>query len=249
MKSGKETENAVRFALETGYRHIDTAAMYGNEQEVGKAVKNSGITREEIFVTTKVWNSDHGYNRTLRAFDESMRRLDIGYIDLYLIHWPVSGLRLETWKALQKLYADGKCRSIGVSNFTIRHLNELMASFDIVPAVNQVEFHAYLYQKNLLEYCNSKGIIVESYCPITRGKRLNDKRLEAIAGKYSKTPAQVLIRWTLQKGTVTLPKSTHENRIRENFNIFDFELSIEDMNEIDSFNEDYRITWDPTNIV
>jgi len=247
-KAGKETINAVRYALDIGYRHIDTAALYVNEKDVGLAVKQSGIAREEIFITTKVWNSDHGYNKTIKAFDESLRKLDSEYIDLYLIHWPVPELRSETWKALEKIYGDGKAKAIGVSNYTIHHLEELLKSCEIVPAVNQVELSPYLQQPELMKYCKEKGIIVEAYSPLTRGKKFNDKRLINLAIKYSKSPAQILIHWALQYETVVLPKSAHQERINENADVFDFEISNEDMDYLKSFDEDFRIAWDPSGL-
>ncbi len=248
INSGKETEEAVLCALKTGYRLIDTAQIYGNEESVGKALHKSGIKREEVFITTKLWNSDHGYKSAIVACEGSLKRLGLSYIDLYLIHWPVTGLRNETWKAMEALLEEGKCRAIGVSNYTIRHLDELLSGSSVVPAVNQVEFSSYLYQKALLEFCCSRGIQLEAYSPLTRGLKLGDSRLVSIANKYCKNTAQILIRWVLQRGIVAIPKSSKEENIRDNANVFDFTISPEDMRVLDSFNEDLRIGWDPSTV-
>ncbi|MFW5702259.1 MAG: aldo/keto reductase [Bacteroidota bacterium] len=248
IRQGDDTFEAALHALKTGYRHIDTAAMYGNEAGVGRAVRESGIPREEIFITTKVWNSDQGYEPTLRAFDESLAKLKMDYVDLYLIHWPVSGKRTDTWKALQNLYSTGRAKSVGVSNFTIRHLDELADNFESTPAVNQVEFHPWLYQRDLLNYCKKNGILLEAYSPLVRAKKFGEPGLKQIAEKYGKTEAQILIRWSIQHGAVPLPKSTHKSRIEENADIFDFEIDMEDMIKLDDFDEGYRITWDPSDV-
>jgi diketogulonate reductase-like aldo/keto reductase len=248
MRSGMETQQAVLAALEAGYRLIDTAQMYGNEEDVGIALRKSGIPREEIFITTKLWNSEHGYQKTLNACEESLEKLDLPYVDLYLIHWPVQGLRNETWKAMVTLLEGGKCRAIGVSNYMIRHLEELLAHSDTVPTVNQVEFSPYLYLSDLLEFCRKHKIQLEAYSPLTKGYKLNDQKLANVAKKYSKTPAQILIRWTLQKDVVVIPKSSHKERILENADVFDFEISPDDMKLLDSFNQNMRTSWDPTTI-
>jgi diketogulonate reductase-like aldo/keto reductase len=247
-RPGKETKEAVLYALEIGYRLIDTAAMYENEEAVGEAVRESGIPREEIFITTKLWNSDHGYEKALAAFDESLEKLGLSYIDLYLIHFPVEGLRNQSWKALEKLLEQGKCRSIGVSNYMIWHLEELLKNSSTVPAVNQVEFSPYLYLKDLHEFCNSHNILLESYSPLTKGHKLKDPKLKQIAAKYSRTPAQILIRWALQKEVVVIPKSIKKQRILENATVFDFEITEEDMNLLDSFHQDLRTSWDPSTV-
>ena len=244
---GKETEQAVKWALEAGYRHIDTAKLYANERDVGKAIRDSGIPRDEIFVTTKLWNDDHGYEKTLKAFDKSLKKLNIGYIDLYLIHWPVEKIRKETWKAMEKMYADGKCRAIGISNYMIHHIDELFSYANIIPAVNQVEFSPFLYLKDLHEYCKKHEIRLEAYSPLTRGKKLNDEKLVTLAEKYGKTTAQILIRWALQHELVVIPKSVKKERIYENTNVFDFEISQRDMQNLDSFNDNFRDCWDPSN--
>ncbi|MHA1651080.1 MAG: aldo/keto reductase [Candidatus Helarchaeota archaeon] len=248
MGIGRETQNAVLWALEAGYRLIDTAAIYGNEKAVGKAIKLSGIPREEIFITTKVWNSDQGYRSTIKACEKSLEKLDTSYIDLYLIHWPVERLRIETWRALETLLEDGRCRAIGVSNYMIWHIEELLNHASTIPAINQVEFSPYLYQKALLEFCHSHRIQIEAYSPLTKGVMLNDQKLLSIASRYSKTPAQILIRWALQRNLVVIPKSANKNRIYENSKVIDFEISSEDMKLLDSFNENLRTGWDPSNI-
>jgi diketogulonate reductase-like aldo/keto reductase len=248
MRSGKETQQAVLHALEAGYRLIDTAQMYGNEEDVGQALTKSGIPREEVFITTKLWNSDHGFQKALDACEESLERLGLPYVDLYLIHWPVQGLRNETWKAMQTLLEKGKCRAIGVSNYMIRHLEELLDNSKTIPAVNQVEFSPYLYQKDLLEFCRSHNIQLEAYSPLTKGHKLNDPRLLAIAKKYSKSPAQILIRWVLQKEVVVIPKSSRKERIIENADVFDFAIPLEDIRLLDSFNQSLRTSWDPSTI-
>jgi len=245
---GKETRDAVIHALRTGYRLIDTAAVYGNEEDVGQGISQSNVNRKEIFVTTKLWNDDHGYDKTITAFDRSLKRLNLKYIDLYLIHWPLGKIRNETWKAMEKLLSDGRCRAIGVSNFMVWHLRELLDKTEVVPAVNQVEFSPYLYQQELLEYCSEHGIRLEAYSPLTKGQKLSDPRLVEISTRYSKTPAQVLLRWALQKDTVVIPKSVRRQRIIENADIFDFEIDDHDMEMLDSFNINLRTGWDPSTV-
>ena len=248
ITSGKEAEGAVLNALKAGYRLIDTAEIYGNEESVGKALNKSGIPREEVFITTKLWNSEHGYESAIAACGRSLKRLGLSYIDLYLIHWPVTGLRNETWKAMETLLEEGKCRAIGVSNYMIRHLEEILDNSPTIPAVNQVEFSPYLYQKDLLEFCCSHGIQLESYSPLTRGLKLGDPRLVSIARKYHKSTAQILLRWVLQQGIVAVPKSSKEKHIHDNANVFDFTLSPEDMSVLGSLNENLRIGWDPSTV-
>jgi methylglyoxal/glyoxal reductase len=234
---GEITLRGVRNALKIGYRQIDTAELYGNEKDVGRALRESGIRREDVFITTKVWNSNQGYDSTLYACEGSLGRLGLSYVDLYLIHWPVQGLGDETWRAMIKLLHQGKTRAIGVSNYSIRELNELLDKSDIVPAVNQVEFHPFLYQEELLRFCKNNKIQLEAYSPLTRGKRLNHPNILELAKKYNKTPAQVLIRWSLQHNVVVIPKSIHEARIKENSQVFDFQLEPKDMKLLDSLNE------------
>ncbi|MGA8081615.1 MAG: aldo/keto reductase [Candidatus Nitrosopolaris sp.] len=243
---GKTSERAVSIALKIGYRHIDTASLYGNESDVGKALRQSGLRREEVFITTKVWNSEQGYDTTLQACERSLGRLGLAYVDLYLIHWPVQGKSKETWKAMNKILQQGKARAIGVSNYTIRDLQEILQySKDIVviPAVNQVEFHPFLYQNELLQFCEKINIQLEAYSPLTRAKRLNHPTIVEMAKKYGKTPAQILIRWSLQHDVVVIPKSIHEDRIRENSQVFDFHLQPDDMKLLDSLNENLQTVF------
>jgi diketogulonate reductase-like aldo/keto reductase len=246
--SSWETVEAVGHALRTGYRHIDTATLYGNEREVGEAVRKSRISRDKVFVTTKLWNNDQGRDRAPRAFEESLKELDLGYVDLYLIHWPVKSLRQQSWDALLKLQDQGKYKALGVSNYTIRHLEELLDKSSVVPAVNQVEFHPFLYQKNLLQFCKKHGIQLEAYSPLTKGRRLKDPNLIEVAKKYKKSTAQILIRWCLQHEVVTIPKSSDKKRIEENASVFDFSISDKDMAFLDSLNMGFRSTWDPSDI-
>jgi diketogulonate reductase-like aldo/keto reductase len=243
---GRVTQEAVKFALKVGYRHVDTASLYGNEEDVGRGVRGSGVPREEVFVTTKLWNSDHGYDSALSACERSLRRLGLGYIDLYLIHWPVPELRDETWRALVELQRRGSCRAIGVSNYTIRHLKELLDSSEVVPDVDQVEFNPFLYQEELLQFGESRRIQLEAYSPLTRAKKLRHPVILEVARRYSKSPAQVMIRWGLQHGLVVIPKSTRPERIKENSAVFDFEISSADMSRLDSLSEDLHTVWDPT---
>ncbi len=247
-RPGRETRDAVRWALEDGYRHIDTARIYRNEADVGAAVRASGLAREELFIVTKLWNADQGFDKTRRALDTSLRDLGIDYVDLYLMHWPVTGKRLESWRAMETLLAEGRCRAIGVSNFTGAHLEHLLGAADVVPAVNQVELSPFLYQRELLDVCRRHGIQVEAYSPLTRGRRLSDARLTVIARQHDKTPAQVLIRWSLQHELVVIPKSVHRGRIAENRDVFDFELSADEMARLDGLHEGLRIAWDPSDV-
>jgi len=245
-KSGTECINAVTWALEAGYRHIDTARIYGNEKEVGEAIRNFGIKREEVFITTKLWNDDHGYESALKAFDKSLKTLNTDYIDCYLIHWPVIDKRKESWKALEKIYESGYCKSIGVSNYMIIHLEELFTYANIIPVMNQVEFSPYNYQKDLLVVCKKNNIILEAYSPLTRMKKLDDPRVLPIAEKHNKTNAQVLIRWAIEHDLVVIPKSARKKRIIENADIFNFILDQSDMKILDDLDEGFRCSWDPT---
>jgi diketogulonate reductase-like aldo/keto reductase len=235
---GESTLRAVRYALKIGYRHIDTAWLYGNEGDVGRAILESGIEREEIFITTKVWNSDQGYRSTLAACERSLLRLGLPYVDLYLIHWPVEGQSNDTWKAMIQLLKEGKTRAIGVSNYEIFHLQEILENFDVLPSVNQVEFHPFLYQEKLLEFSKINNIQLAAYSPLTRGQKLDHPTLVGLAKKYGKTSAQLLIRWSLQHGLIVIPKSIRENRMRENIQVFDFQLEETDMKLLNSLNED-----------
>ena len=242
---GEMVQNAVNWALEAGYRHIDTASAYGNEAGVGKAIRSSGIARDSVFVTSKVWNTDQGYESTLAAFDRSLGRLGLDYLDLYLIHWPVAGKYKDTWRALEKLYGEGRIRAIGVSNFLRHHLQDLLQSAEIVPMVNQMEFHPWLVQQDLLEYCHDKGIQYEAWSPLMKGTVAQVPELRELALKYGKTEAQVVLRWDLQKGVVTIPKSANKGRIAANAAIFDFELAPEDMSRLDGLERHHRFGPDP----
>jgi diketogulonate reductase-like aldo/keto reductase len=240
---GKSTVRAVKYAIGIGYRHIDTARIYGNEVDVGRALKESDVKRENIFITTKVWNTDQGYDSTIKAFDASLKRLGLSNIDLYLIHWPVAGKTIETWKAMIKLLKDGKVNSIGVSNYSIGELQETIQNTDVIPTINQVEFHPFIYSKELLQFCVNNSIQLEAYSPLTRGSRLNHNEIVKISKKYNKSSAQILIRWCIQHDLVVIPKSSHENRILENSEVFDFEINQEDMEILDNLNENLRTVF------
>lgn len=246
-QDGEEVINAIHYAVKAGYRSIDTASLYFNETGVGEAIKQCGLPREELFITTKVWNSDQGYESTLAAFEESMKKLDLEYLDLYLIHWPVKEKYKDTWRALEKLYKDGRVRAIGVSNFHQHHLEDLMSVAQVKPMVNQVELHPFLSQVELRAYCQSEGIAIEAWSPLARGRVLQDPTLAELAAKYNKSIPQIVLRWDLQHGIITIPKSVHEQRIIDNADIFDFELSAEDMKKIDSLNRNERTGQNPDN--
>ena len=245
-KDGEEVIHAVKTAVELGYRSIDTAAGYNNEEGVGQAIRECGVARDELFITTKVRNPDQGYESTLKAFEVSRRKLGLDYIDLYLIHWPVAGKYRETWKALIHLQKEGLIKSIGVSNFQIHHLKDIIEDTSVVPVVNQVEFHPLLTQRELLKYANEQGIQLEAWSPLMQGN-LDLPLLKELAGKYDKTPAQIVLRWDLQQGVITIPKSVHADRIRENAGFFDFTLSDEDVKAIEDLNRDHRFGPDPDN--
>ena len=236
IENGSQTFESVSYALEVGYRHIDTAKLYKNEESVGEAINKSGINREEIFLTTKVWDSDRGYDNTLKAFETSLKKLNTDYIDLYLIHWP-KDLNVETWRALERLYKENKVRAIGVSNFKEHHLEKIFKNCEITPMINQVEFHPELTQPELHEFCKSKNIVLEAWSPLMRGKIFSIDLLRELSEIYNKTIPQIVLRWNIQLGVVTIPKSVTKERIRENFNVFDFELSKEHMEKISSLNK------------
>ncbi|MED1787952.1 aldo/keto reductase [Brevibacillus laterosporus] len=251
VEEGSELVSAVKSAIKHGYRSIDTAAIYGNETSVGQAIhegiQETNLPREDLFVTSKVWNADLGYEATLAAFETSLDKLGLEYLDLYLIHWPVKGKYKEAWRALEKLYKDGRVKAIGVSNFQIHHLEDLMEEAEIKPMINQVEFHPYLTQKELITFCRAHDIQMEAWSPLMQGQLLDNPVLQEIANKHGKTVAQVILRWDLQHGVITIPKSTKEHRIVENASVFDFELTKEEMDRIDALNQNHRVGPDPDN--
>ncbi|WLD91567.1 aldo/keto reductase [Alkalihalobacillus sp. AL-G] len=247
VEEGNEVIQSVKWALEAGYRSIDTAAIYRNEEGVGRAIRESGISREDLFITTKVWNKAQGFESTLGAFEKSMNKLGLDYLDLYLIHWPVEGKFKETWKAMEKLYKEGRVKAIGVSNFQVHHLKDLIEDAEIKPMVNQVEFHPHLTQQELRTFCREQNIQMEAWSPLMHGKLLDHPALKEISNKYGKSPAQVILRWDLQHGIVTIPKSVNEHRIHENANLFDFKLTEEEMSRIDGLNRNERFGPDPDN--
>lgn len=249
VEEGEELVRAVKTAIKQGYRSIDTAAVYANEQGVGQGIKEAmletGLAREQLFITSKVWNADLGYEATLAAFETSIGKLGLNYLDLYLIHWPVQGKYKKAWSALEALYAEGKVKAIGVSNFQIHHLKDLMEDARIKPAVNQVELHPRMSQQELRDYCKEQGIQIEAWSPLMQGQLLDEPLLQEIAAKHGKSVAQVILRWDLQHGIVTIPKSTKEHRIRENADVFEFKLTPEDMARIDGLNRNLRVGPDP----
>lgn len=245
VKNGTETVESVKKALEAGYRHIDTAAIYGNEEGVGQAIRESGIPREELFITSKVWNTEQGFEKTLQAYEDSLERLGTEYLDLYLIHWPGTDKYIDTWKALEKLYTDSRVRAIGVSNFHVHHLENLMKHTELKPVINQIELHPRLSQLEIREYCKKHDIKVEAWGPLGQGNLIDEPTINHIADKHGKTAAQVMIRWHLQNDIVVIPKSVTPSRIVENTQVFDFELSLDEMNQIDSLNLGERYGTNP----
>ena len=243
-QSGGQTKKAVLSAISAGYRHVDTAAVYGNEAPVGAALAESGVAREQLFVTTKLWNNDQGYDKALRAFDASLRRLRLEYIDLYLIHWPVPELRLESWRALEQLFADKRVRAIGVSNFLTPHLQELQGKAKVLPATNQIELTPFLQRHETVTLCRKLGITLEAYSPLTRGQRLGHPVVAELAQQIGRSPAQVLLRWGIQQGFVILPKSVTPARIEENAAL-DFELDAAAMQRLDALEEGLVTGWNP----
>ncbi len=252
VENSSELVNAVKVAIKNGYRSIDGAAIYGNEEAMGEGIrqgiKEAGISREDLFITSKVWNADLGYESTIAAYEASLKRLGVDYLDLYLIHWPVEGKYKEAWRALEHLYKEGRVKAIGVSNFQIHHLEDLLKDAEIKPVINQIELHPYLSQKDVREFCKENDIQVEAWSPLMAGNGLleNDV-LKEIAKKYNKTAAQVVLRWDLESDVVTIPKSTNERRLIENIDIFDFSLSKDDIEKIDSLNKNLRVGPDPDN--
>ncbi len=249
LGGGRATVEIVKAALDLGIRSIDTASFYKNEQEVGEGIKESAVFRKEVFVTTKLWNDEHGYDAALKAIEASLRRLDMDYVDLYLIHWPGKDRYIETWKALERLYDEGTVKAIGVSNFQEHHLSRLLSSCNEKPAVNQIELHPRLTQERLREYCKKMGIKVEAWSPLANGRLLNEPTINYIAKKHARTPAQIILRWHVQNEVMVIPKTASRKRLVENTNIFDFRLSMEEMNLIDSLNMNERIGQDPDKMI
>ncbi|MCM3304182.1 aldo/keto reductase [Priestia megaterium] len=251
VEEGPELVNAIKVAIKHGYRSIDTAAIYGNEEGVGQGIreglKEAGISRENVFVTSKIWNSDLGYEATIAAYETSLKKLGLDYLDLYLIHWPVEGKYKEAWRALETLYKEGKVKAIGVSNFQVHHLKDLMEDAEIKPVINQVEYHPRLTQKELQAFCEKHHIQLEAWSPLMQGELLDNEVLTEIANKHNKSVAQVILRWDVQNGIITIPKSTKEHRIVENASIFDFELNKEEIERIDELNQNHRVGPDPDN--
>ncbi|MDO7907543.1 aldo/keto reductase [Paenibacillus sp. JX-17] len=246
---GTEVVEGVKAAIDAGYRSIDTAAIYGNEEEVGRAIRESGVKREDLFITTKLWNDRQGYDSALQTFEESRARLGLDVVDLYLIHWPGKDKYIETWKAFERLYEEGSVRAIGVSNFHVHHLQNLLGNSNVVPAVNQVELHPRLAQRELYEFCREQGIQLEAWSPLAQGQLLENEVIAGIASKYGKSPAQIILRWDIQKEIVTIPKSVTPARIRENADIFNFELTPAEIAQIDELNTNERVGTDPDQLL
>jgi diketogulonate reductase-like aldo/keto reductase len=241
----KQAEQAVETALEIGYRLIDTASMYENEKEIGNAIKNSAVKRAEIFLTTKLNNTDHGYDQALKAFDTSLQLLNQDYVDLYLIHWPIKEGRMDSWRAVERIYQEGRAKAIGVANYTLPFLNELASYSNITPAVNQIEFTPWMFDKATFDYCKQSNIQLQSYSPITRGIKFSDERLKGLCDKYQKTSAQIILNWNIQLGVSTIPKSSQRERLQENFDSVNFTLDAQDVEFMNTFNEGFRICDDP----
>jgi diketogulonate reductase-like aldo/keto reductase len=248
VKNGQDVEQAVATALDLGYRHIDTAVIYRNEEGVGRAVAASGIDRSEIFVTTKVWNSDQGHEPTLQAIDASLERLGMDYVDLYLVHWPKPAHTPETWQAMEEIQASGKAQAIGVSNYLTHHLDQLLEKATVLPSINQIQFHPHLQSPDLVDYCDDRGIVIEAWGPLKRGQVIDDPELAAIAATHGLTVPQVVLRWMLQRGVVTIPKSVTPSRIAENADLYGFELSTDEMAAINAMDRDDRVGAHPDHI-
>lgn len=245
MPSGAATRSLVKEALAVGYRHIDTARVYGNEEDVADGIRDSGLPRDQVFVTTKLWNDDQGYDSTLRAFDAALKRMRLDTIDLYLLHWPVPGKRKESWRALERLRAEGRARAIGVSNFMEHHLEELLGYAHELPSVNQIEVSPFLQQRGVRSLCDRHGIVVEAYSPLTKGARLSHPEVQRVAKSVGRTPAQVLLAWGLHHGLVVLPKSSQRARLAENLAAIDVKLGADEMAALDALEEGLVTGWDP----
>ena len=243
-----ECIESINYALKAGYRHLDTAQVYGNEQFVGKAVAGSKVPRKDIFITTKINVTNFGHEKLLKSFEVSLEKLQTDYVDLLLLHFPVTGLRSKSWKALEQIYADKKAKSIGVSNYTIRHLKKLLEDCKVKPAVNQVELHVFLQQPELVKFCKANDILIEAYSPLAHGKGLDDPVLQKLAKKHGKSTAQIMLRWLVEQGFVVLPKSTQEQRIKENIDLFNFKLDAADKAAIKALDKNMRTCWDPTHV-
>lgn len=250
MDNEKEAYNSVRKAIDLGYRHIDTAKVYENEKPIGRAIRECGVSREELFVTTKLWNEDIANDHAQQAFETSLRKLGLDYIDLYLVHWPIKDKYITVWHEMEKIAQSGKARAVGVSNYLEKHLQEIINLKSMVPAVNQIELHPYLSQKPLVEFCTQYDIKVESWSPLCANKNnlLQERTLKEIGEKYSKTPAQVILRWNIERGLIVIPKSSNPNRQAENIDVFDFALSVADMQKMDALNKDMRVGSDPDKV-
>jgi methylglyoxal/glyoxal reductase len=242
---GPEVKNSIHYALDAGYRLIDTAAFYKNERSVGEAIREHGIARDQVFVTTKLWTDEMDFDQALKAYDASLNRLGMDQVDLYLIHWPVTGKFKQAWKALEKIYSEGRVRAIGISNFLPVHLEQLLPEVEIMPAVNQMEFHPYLIQQDLIDLCTQNQIVYQAWSPIMQGRVFEIPLLKQIGRKYGKNQAQVVLRWDLQRGVATIPKSVNQARVDANANIFNFELTSDDMKAIDTLDCNQRFGYDP----
>lgn len=248
VKNRQECVKTVEEALKLGYRHFDTAQYYGNEEFLGSAISRSKILRKDLFITTKIKNDNQYWRDLIPSFEESLNKLRTDYVDLLLLHFPVTELRRPAWRKMEEVYKSGKAKSIGVSNYTIRHLEELLRETDVKPAVNQVELHVYLQQPELVKFCKKNDIVLEAYSPLAHGYGLDNEVLAAIGKKHGKSPAQVMLRWEIENGFVTLPKTVHTKRLKENMEVFDFKLDKEDMKKLAKLEKDYRTCWDPTHV-
>ncbi len=249
VRKDEDVEASVSTALKAGYRHFDTAQIYGNEGKLAKSLANAGIKREEVFITTKIWTVNFTPHLTIPSFHRSLQRLQTDYVDLLLLHFPVMLLRNHAWKELEKIHQAGQARAIGVSNFTVKHLEELLAECKIKPAVNQVELHVYLQQPELVDYCRQQGIVIEAYSPLAHGYGMDNPTLVKIAAKYGKTAAQIMLRWCIEQNMVILPKSKTPERVQSNIDIFDFKLDNTDMSELKTLDSNHRTCWDPTHVI